>query len=274
MKAIIGIFVMLLLASGVFAVSVPIENIADSPYLASAVSVSDVSTGEIDAEQVSDVLVDLERVKDPKLKRLGFIKTWYGQGWAEDDKNGRLINAFWAAQVLASVDELSASSEPEYTVTRTFGRIHISGEGMYKLVRYYGEDSEKYINFHIVPLNTVVDSEDAEDHAVGSISVTLEKVMGDFSTWTGTLKMDSGTLSGEGDVELGVIFKKIGQNNAGRGKGNIQNIRDTTLVNAIATPSMGKPVEGSEDNQAIKAERFETKETRKSIWSFLRFWRN
>ena len=272
MKAIIGIFVMLLLASGVFAVSTPT---GEETTTTSTVSISDVSTGEIDAEQVSDVLADIERVKDPKLKRLGLIKTWYGQGWVEDGQNGRLINAFWAAQVLANVDELSGNSDVEYTVARTFGRIHISGDGMYKLVRYYGEDSEKYINFHIIPLDVVVDSENAEDHAVGMISITLEEVMGEFSTWTGTLDMDSDTLSGKGDVELGVIFKKIGQNNAARAGRTIQNIGDTTLVNAIATPNKGKPLEGnSVDNGAIKAEGFEAKEIKKSFWGRLRFWRN
>lgn len=290
MKAISGIFVMLLLVSGVFAISV--TGGEDQTSLTSAVSISEIATEEIDASQVSDVLSEVGNIENSKLKRLGFVNLWRGHGWVENGQEGRLIHAIWAVQKYAEVDSLDSDSNPNYTTGRTFGRIHISGDKMYKLVRYLDETDEKHINFHVVPLNKKVNSENAKDYAVGKLSVTLEEVMGDFSTWTGTLKMYSDSLSGSGDVELGVIFKKVRGNGLREGGlPGIQKIRAETVVGGIAKQSAEDDVEvvgigkisGYDDKDysdtydsievksSLKAEKVEAS-PKKSFWNFLKFW--
>jgi len=303
-----GIFLMLLLASGVFATSVALTEDA-SLISGEVVDVSEVAALEIGAEEVSRVLTESGESTSPNLKRVGFANTWSGHGWIENGESGYHITGLWAVQKFATLDADMASVENTRT-GRTLGRLHVAGAGNYKLVRYNDDlASEDSVDFQVISLNDKYPRSDAEDTVegatsangeilpgvvVGKLSLTKKTSYVGLTTWDGSLVFDSGVLSGKWDVEFATTLKRVRQNVPSpvvKGIQEIRAVRSEVLakagVNTIAELTDEQRAELKNDvldgagvdtiAELTDEQRAEIKnlieEKRKSFWGKLAFWR-
>jgi len=276
-----GIFLMLLLVSGVFATSVALAEDASSTD-SEVVDVSDVAALEIAAEEVSRVLTESGEGMSPNLKRVGFASTWSGHGWIENGDSGYHITALWAVQRFATLDADLTNVE-DTKVGRTFGRLNIAGDGNYKLVRSNSETSEDSVTFDVVSLvnkrYAYSDTEDAvegaslsateelEGRIVGKLSLTKKASYVGLTTWEGSLVFDSGDLSGEWDVEFATTLKKVRQNAVVAGVKEMRQIGKDALEEA-GVDSIAELTD--EQKAELKDQMGEKK---KSFWGRLAFWK-
>lgn len=273
MNTKIGIFVMLLILSGVFATTLVL---AEDEVSVEETDTSEIAVGKIDAGEVSEVLEEIEEEEMPMLKRIGLVNTWSGHGWIENGEDGHLITGLWAIQKFVDTGNSEISTQNAW---RTFGRLHISGNGMYKLVRYKDETSEDNVNFHVVPLMRVVTVDNAEDYAVGTLALNRVNVYNRLTTWSGSLVFDSGDLSGEWNVDLGTINRKVkpralmsGGGSKGVGVSTPGNVVQSTRQQAL--DNAGVETLGELDAEQRAELKGEIKQiVKQSFWRRLQFWR-
>ncbi|MCD4770923.1 hypothetical protein K8R30_00725 [archaeon] len=304
-----GIFLMLLLVSGVFATSAVLPESA-SLATNEVVDASEVVVGSIGTDDINSVLIETGESMSPNLKRVGFANTWRGHGWIENGESGYHITGFWAVQKFAALDADMASVENTRT-GRTLGRLHVAGAGNYKLVRYNDDlTSEDSVDFQVISLNDKYPPySDAEDAVEGATSASGEMLAGEvvgkftltkkasyvgLTTWKGLLVLDSGDLSGEWDVEFATTLKRVRQNVPGpvvKGVQEIRAARSEVLakagVNTIAELTDEQKAELKNDvldgagvdtiAELTDEQKAEIKnlieEKRKSFWGRVAFWK-
>ncbi|MCK5149792.1 hypothetical protein KAJ87_02610 [Candidatus Pacearchaeota archaeon] len=171
----------------------------------SAIDASEIETTEIETEEVEELLEEVEAV--PGFKRVGFAKTWRGQGWISNDDEGHLVSGFWASQRFAKINTADNEVEAVKTI-RAFGRLRIAGAGVYRLIRAPTTEeieSATSVSFYVIPMNKKVYAEESElaRDSVGKLVLTRREALKGLTIWDGTLNFESGNLQGSWDVELG-----------------------------------------------------------------------
>jgi len=268
MNVKLSVPLMLLLISGIFAMTIVLADEGASKGMKQSQSeggmkISDLSSGGIDSEEVSEVLEEAEMKVAPKQKRTNPVVLWEGYGWIENSEEGHLMTGLWAFKNLSASDGYNKSSAP-----RTFGRIRISGSGVYKLVRQKENSSGENINFYVVPSEKILTLEDLGEYSIGNLSLSKNNVLNGLTTWKGSLIFSSGDLAGEWNVNLGTITKNVGPK-------KIAAARRIGRVKRKALDEAGvKNVEELNDEQKAELEKkIRRAVAKRSFWRRIRFWR-
>ncbi len=276
MNAKISIAMMLLLVLGIFSTTTVmaddvvninaknVDAISTTAEQVEVVEATEIVSEEIESTDVTEIVEEVEESSDKK--RIGFIRVWKGHGWINNGEEGHLITGLWAVQKFANINSNSKEIE-EKSFVRAFGRLHIAGSGMYKLVRYKDEISEETVNFYVVPLRKKVNVNSAESASVGKLSLTAKESFRGLTTWEGVLNFDFGDLTGSWDVELGTNVHKVKPR-------KLVDVERVRIAKEKALEEAGvESIEDLTDEQKVELRTETKKAVKKSFWSRFRFWR-
>jgi len=203
------LIIFLLIASifaGIFVFAESVNTtISSADEGAAVITESDIdSLTGIEPENIKESLKEAETAKG--FKKVGFAKIWRGHGWISNNDEGHLISGFWISQKFAKIDV--ANKKIEKKTVRTYGRLRIAGEGIYRLVRApTNEEIENTssVSFYVIPLNRKIYAKEDElmKDAVGKLVLNRKDKFKGLTIWNGNLDFDGRKLHGSWKVELG-----------------------------------------------------------------------
>jgi len=253
-----AILFMALLFLGIFAgISVLADEENDSDI--ESVEVEDIEVDGIYSEEIGESMEEIEEIED--YEKVGFVRVSRGNGWIENGEAGYILSGFWANQRFAKINRGTEDIDEVKTV-RSFGRLHIVGTGVYKLVRTKSNESDKNnytVTFYVVPVSEKKRSTINETirDSVGELVLNKEIEYRGLTTWSGNIEFEEGKLSGNWNVKLATNTKTIKPKKAleianlekGRKKGFWKRLQ--------FWENFGKKKDKMEDNSEEKSENHE-----------------
>lgn len=205
-----------------------------------SVTSDDVET-ELSSEEIDEALEEATEEEDSdkrNYRRIGFAEISRGFGSIDDGENGHLITGFWVTQKFAIIDpendEIIESKE------RSNGLIKILGVGNYIIVKDTEASSETNLEFIVTRSRRHLSESEAENNFIGTLSLTISEEFEGLTRWTGTLEIESNTISGTWDVELSTddkaVRKRFGQIGTS-GSGSIDRRDDSSIDRPERTPN-------------------------------------
>lgn len=176
------------------------------------VDIEDVELEGIDSDEIEEAIES--GCAYGHNKRIGFATVRTGNGWMNNEEDGKLINVFWASQKVANTDEEEIVSE-----IRAGGSLKIVGGEHYRLVRILEEDSsedDSSISFHVLdsmvglenqrgtgePEETCLSEELTEEDYIGTLTLNKKNEYENLIIWDGKLVLTEGNLTGSWDVNF------------------------------------------------------------------------
>ena len=220
MKTKFAMLLAVILVMSIFAGALTIaENSAPKTNDDDTAVVSPEDLGDINSiasvEEIEDTIGEIEETVP--YKRIGFSKTWVGNGWIENTngRDGYLIQGFWVKQAFAkngNSDDLNDADFAGGEIDKTFGKLRIGFLGKFKLVLTSSSEVEKIaiinpdgstdtpepnsITFDVIPIGDV-------DSSKGILTLEKSEQFKQLTIWKGKLKFNDGILKGNWDVSLG-----------------------------------------------------------------------
>ncbi len=155
-----------------------------------SIDTSSIASAEIESEQSNDIVAEVS--SSSSMRKVGFLKFWRGYGSVNNNNEGHLASVVWASQRFALFDKGSKQFENQ-TEVRTHGNLKISGVGMYRLVRYSGDENSSTVKFYIIPEGRgKITSENAASMSVGTMTLTKQSEYPSLVKWAGTVNLNSG----------------------------------------------------------------------------------
>lgn len=201
------ILLIALLVTGIFATSFAyaVPNIQNINGNVAKFNILNSKSKTIYAKNIENIEIEsfdkekiLEKVESYKNKlRIGFSKSWRGNGHINNGEKGYLVSAFWTIQSFAKTNDADNTE----IVEKGFGGIKIDNFPNYHLS--LKEKTGGSFSFYVLHNNgDKLNIDEAGNNAIGTLELTIDEEFEGLTTWIGKLKLNEGKLAGEWEVSL------------------------------------------------------------------------